>query len=149
MNDVKFSTERPTHVFYRRLTAVLAVVLLCAFAAEAADAHTLSLRKARKAAKSALYWDQYADIDATRFRVPLSDCTRWTRHKVICTGTWERHVQRREYDPCKTIGSYTGNCYGGYDYWTDVRYCSATINVRFRSRHSRRLKTWVHSKECF
>jgi hypothetical protein len=63
---------------------------------------------------------------------------------VICVGTYDKYHET--WDDCADI-SYYGNCIG--EYVSDRRYCNATINVRFRSRCSRRVNTWAHSRECF
>lgn len=105
----------------RLLIATLAATFGCV---TVADAHTLKLRTARATAERALGYD---GVFPTNVRVRLSDCVRWTRHKVICQGTWEE------------------------DNYPEAAndYCLATINVRFQSRYAYRRKTWIHSRQCF
>lgn len=89
----------------------LLVVLVCLSCAAPADAHTLGMEGARRAAER--YVQRIAASAPPTLRATVRGCERRTRHIVDCTGRF-------------VFGSVV---------------CRRTIRVRFTSPHTRRVST--------
>jgi hypothetical protein len=119
----------------RTLAALILAGILAAGLAPAAGAHTLSYRKARRAAQHAA--DRFAHQHTT-----VRAMTRETKHRWTSESEWilvDRH-----------------GCPGcGYDPSTDRYYdtpraysCTVDFTIRFRTKRSHRVKTAMTSFQC-
>jgi hypothetical protein len=118
------------------LILLLALLSTCVLAMPAvSDAHRLTYRRAKRAAKR-----KGAQIAGKPVRV--SAMIRITRHRYFAQVKWTRT------DPngCVDCGydPYTGTTYDT----PTTEHCFADLRVRFRSRHSYRVRTTVIDKVC-
>jgi hypothetical protein len=120
----------------RRSLPVLAVLVLFAASAPAADAHTLSYSKAKRAAQ------KKGDAVAGK-RTRIKSLFRQSRHRYYAQAHWKRV----DPDGCKGCG-YDPETGTVHDTPT-TESCFAEIIVRFRSRQSHRVVAIVDSKSCF
>ena len=120
-----------------RLRTVLVMAGLCVLVAvPAAEAHTISYDKARKAVQRKA--DRFAGE-----RTHVNALIRTSKHRYYAQARWEQI----DPDGCKgcDFDPYT---FEMLDMPT-TEYCSAELAVRFASRRSRRLITRIIGHTCF
>ena len=111
---------------------LISLALLALLAAPAADAHTLTYTKAKRAANKKA--DSFARTDAR-----VKGLLRLSRHRYEAHAEWRRTIP----GGCKECGE---NPATGQVFDTDeVEYCSAEIAVVLRGG---RIRTRVTSSEC-